>query len=95
MPEYDEYDVRRYSNPNTFLTDPVDIFEDMAEPVPPGMKAQPRPPGKERTPVPQEEAGVAALVTRIESALEVIHAALAEIKRLQTKPQEPPQSKAG
>jgi hypothetical protein len=45
-------------------------------------------------PQPQPEVGV--LVAKIESALEVIHAALAEIKRIQS-PQSPPQpqSKAG
>jgi hypothetical protein len=97
MPEYGEYDVRRYSNPDSFLTDPVDTFEDVAEPVPPGTKATPRPPGKERIPSSPDEPTVAALVARIESALAVIHAALAEIKRLQNPPQEPPQpqSKAG
>ena len=40
------------------------------------------------------DTGINALVTRIESALEVIHAALAEIKRIQSQ-QNPPQSKAG
>src|SRR4051812_5379791 len=47
--------------------------------------------------VPQPQPEVAALVAKIESALEVIHSALAEIKRIQNPPQSPPQpqSKAG
>jgi hypothetical protein len=43
----------------------------------------------------QPESEIAALVARIEAALEVIHAALAQIKRLQNPPHNPPQSKAG
>ncbi len=94
MSEYSEHDVRRYSNPDTFLDAPFDVFECQAIPVPPGTKAEPRPPGKEREPMDAPSADVPALVMRIESALETIHAALAEIKRLQTPPA-PPQSKAG
>jgi hypothetical protein len=112
-----EDELKRHSNPDSFLTDPVDVFDAVAEPVPPGTKAPPRPPGKERERAgnrsrnegvnvlpavegqvqplapaqPQPE--VAALVARIESALETIHTALAEIKRIQSPPQT--QSKAG
>ena len=88
-----EDELRRHSNPDSYLTDPVDVFDAVAEPVPPGTKVPPRPPGKERAPATQPQPDVAALVARIESALEVIHAALAEIKRMQNPPQ--PQSKAG
>jgi hypothetical protein len=59
---------------------------------PPGTMPPPRPPGNERELTPQTNPEVAVLVARIESALEVIHAALTEIKRMQNPPQ--PQSKA-
>jgi hypothetical protein len=86
--------LSQHVNPNSFLSDPVDIFDAVSEPIPPGTKAPPRPPGKERIPSPEVDATVAALITRIESALEVIHAALVEIKRLQSQSQNLPQSKA-
>ena len=95
MPEYSEYDVRRYSNPDTFLDAPMDAFECVSEPIPPGTKAPPRPPGKEREPADMPPADVPALVARIEAAMETIAVSLAEIKRLQAPPQLPPQSKAG
>lgn len=88
-----EEELKPHLNPDSFLSDPVDVFEAVAEPLPPGTKAPPRPPGKERMPTAQPQPEIAALVARIESALEVIHAALAEIKRIQNQPQ--PQSKAG
>jgi hypothetical protein len=90
MSDFDEHDVRRHSNPDTFLNAPIDSFEAAAEPLPPGTKAEPRP-------LNQERPEVAALVAKIESALETIHSALAEIKRIQNPPQTPlqPQSKAG
>jgi hypothetical protein len=75
-------------NPYTFLTDPLDIFESAAVPVPPGTKAPPRPRGSEQFPVAglaQESGQVEVLVARIETALQTIHAALAEIKRIQNK----------
>ncbi len=43
----------------------------------------------------EPQSDVAALVARIESALETVYLALAEIKRLQAPPQGLPQSKAG
>ncbi len=83
-------------NPHSYLTDPVEIFTAVSEPVPPGTMAPPRPPGKERLLMPateQDQDQTGALVALIEAALQTIHAALAEIKRLQ--PPAPPQSKAG
>src|SRR5687767_3892174 len=44
-----EEDLRPHLNPHSILTDPVDIFDEVAVPVPPGTKAPPRPPGRERT----------------------------------------------
>ena len=87
-------ELKDHLDPHTFLGAPIDSFEAVAEPLPPGTKAPPRPPGKERPPAAQPAADMAELVTRIESALGVIHAALAEIKRIQNPPA-PPQSKAG
>ncbi|MCI0699837.1 MAG: hypothetical protein L0241_01960 [Planctomycetia bacterium] len=52
---------------------------------PPGTKPPPRPPGKERRVSSQDAGQVAVLITLIESALETIHAALAEIKQIQSK----------
>jgi hypothetical protein len=117
-----EEELKPHLNPHSFLTEPVDIFDAVAVPVPPGTKAPPRPPGKERTaselpvtepfeifteqaipmlpgtkapprppgkerrrPVAQPPADVAALVARIESALQTIQAALAEIKQIQSR----------
>ena len=87
-------ELKDHLNPHTFLDAPIDAFEAVAEPLPPGTKAPPRPPGKERQTAVQSDADIAALVTRIESALEVIHAAIAEIKRIQNLPGAQPQSKA-
>ena len=64
------------------VTEPFEIFECQAIPVPPGTKAPPRPPGKERAPA-GDPVQIATLVTRIESALQTIHEALAQIKNLQ------------
>lgn len=122
-----EEELKPHLNPYTLLTDPVDVFDTVAVPVPPGTKAPPRPPGRERAPglelpvtepfeifecqaipVPpgtkapprppdkervvlsQPAAGPAstqidALVTRIESALQSIQDALAQIKHLHGK----------
>jgi hypothetical protein len=79
------------------VTEPFEVFESESEFVPPGTKAEPRPPGKEREPMDAPPADVPALVARIEAAMETIAVALAEIKRLQPAPQNPPatQSKAG
>jgi len=62
-------------------------FEGTAVLPPPGTMAPPRPPGKARvpaTPTSQPEQ-IQLLVSRIEAALQTIHAALAEIKQLQNK----------
>ena len=67
----------------------------MAPPRPPGMERRLRPPVGPSATAAQPEPDVPTLVARIESALETIHAALAEIKRLQAPPQGLPQSKAG
>ena len=68
------------------VTEPFEIFECQAIPLPPGTKAPPRPPGKERVPAGDPAAAqIATLVTRIESALQTIHEALAQIKQLQGK----------
>lgn len=80
----------------------IEIGGEEAVVPPPGTLPPPRPPGQERqrhapaerpaAPTPVE---VPALVARIEEALTTIHAALAEIKRLQAAPVPLPQSKAG
>lgn len=88
-------ELKEHLNPHTFLDAPIDFFEAAAEPLPPGTKAPPRPPAKERDSIPQLQPEVAALIARIESSLDVIHSAIAEIKRLQNLPPAPPQSKAG
>ena len=81
-----EEELKPHLNPHSLLTDPVDVFDVVAIPVPPGTKAPPRPPGKERVPVGDPSAAqIATLVTRIESALQTIHEALAQIKQLQGK----------
>jgi hypothetical protein len=69
----------------------------MPPPRPPGMERRLRPPSEQSATVSQPQPEVTELVSRIESALEVIHMALAEIKRIQNPPQSPPQpqSKAG
>ena len=93
-------------NPYRFGAEDVWFFDGGAVVPPPGTMAPPRPPGMERRlrpPVepsataaqPQPQSDVPVLVARIEAAMETIHAALAEIKRLQTPPQNLPQSKAG
>jgi hypothetical protein len=43
-----EEELKRYLNPHSHLTAPVDAFEDVARPLPPGTLAPPRPPGRER-----------------------------------------------
>src|SRR5438045_2411346 len=116
-----EEELKPHLNPHSLLTDPVDVFDEVAVPVPPGTKAPPRPPGRERIPgrelpvtepfeifdcqavplppgtkAPPRPPGkertarpapaadpVAVLITQIESALQTIHAALAEIKQIQ------------
>ena len=89
-------------NPYRFGVEGVYFFDGAVVVPPPGTMAPPRPPGMERrlrppgtAAQPEPEPDVPTLVARIESALETIHAALAEIKRLQGPPRGLPQSKAG
>ena len=44
-----EDEIRRHSNPNSFLVGGFEVFECEAIPVPPGTPAPPRPPGRDRT----------------------------------------------
>jgi hypothetical protein len=43
-----EDELKPHLNPYSFLSDPLDVFDAVAVPVPPGTKAPPRPPGRER-----------------------------------------------
>lgn len=45
-----EEELKPHLNPHSLLTDPVDVFDVVAIPLPPGTKAPPRPQGKERKP---------------------------------------------
>jgi hypothetical protein len=54
--------------------------------APPGPATATRPPGERSAPLAQPQPELTELVARIESALETIHAALAEIKRIQNPP---------
>jgi hypothetical protein len=77
-------ELRQRSNPDADLSDPVDLFDAVTELVSPGIKAPVRPVEIDLAPTVQSQPEIEALVARIESALEVIHAALAEIKRIQS-----------
>ncbi len=45
-----EEELKRHSNPHSFLDPPAHFLEAVAIPLPPGTKAPPRPTGRERVP---------------------------------------------